>query len=225
MKIGGIDPTTLPVEVFLVLPRGNQEIVFRARPVASMDEFEALCPRPAPPGKMTRDGWVPMDNDPTYQQVMSEWGQKRLGYMLAKSLEPSQVEWDTVNLADPSTWKNWSTDLRGGGLSDIECQRVMNLVLGGQLPGRGQAEEGPRGFSCWGGSESRILWPPHRTAEYSVWCACERLGILPPGVKPAWDDCGVQTQALIVAFDQTRAYDESEREARLLGARMPHVAE
>ena len=51
------------------------------------------------------------------------------------------------------------------------------------------------------------------------------LGVLPPGVKPTWDDCGVQTQAQIVAFDQTRAYDESEREARLLGARMPFAAE
>ena len=49
--------------------------------------------------------------------------------MIVKSLEPSNVEWDTVNVADPRTWKNWSTDLRGGGLSDIECQRVMNLVL------------------------------------------------------------------------------------------------
>jgi hypothetical protein len=129
MKIGGIDPTSLPTEVFLVLPRGDQQIVFRAGPVSSMEEFEALCPRPTPPGKMTRDGWVPLADDPTYQQVIAEWGQKRLGYMVAKSLEPSQVEWDTVNLADPSTWKNWSTDLRGGGLSDIECQRVMNLVL------------------------------------------------------------------------------------------------
>jgi hypothetical protein len=52
-----------------------------------------------------------------------------------------------------------------------------------------------------------------------------RLGILPPGVKPTWDDCPVAAQALIVAFDQTRAFDESEREARLLGARMPAVAE
>ena len=31
MKIGGIDPTTLPTEVFLVLPRGDTEIVFRAQ--------------------------------------------------------------------------------------------------------------------------------------------------------------------------------------------------
>jgi hypothetical protein len=129
MKIGGVDPKSLPTEVFLVLPRGDQQIVLRAQPVPSMDEFEALCPRPTPPGKMTRDGWVPMPDDPTYQQVMVEWGQTRLGYMIVKSLEPSQVEWDTVSLADPSTWKNWSTDLREGGLSDIECQRVMNLVL------------------------------------------------------------------------------------------------
>jgi len=129
MKIGGIDPTTLPTEVFLVLPRGDTEIVFRARPVASMDEFEALCPKPNPPGKMTRDGWVPMPEDPTYQQLISEWGQKRLGYMIVKSLEPSQVEWDTVNQSDPRSWRNWSSDLRNAGLTDIECHRVMNLVL------------------------------------------------------------------------------------------------
>ena len=129
MKIAGIDPKSLCNEVLLVLPRGESELVFRAKGLPNMDEFEALCPKPNPPGKMTRDGWVPMPEDPTYQQLMSAWGQTRLGYMIVKSLEPSNVEWDTVNLADPSTWKNWSTDLRSGGLSDIECQRVMNLVL------------------------------------------------------------------------------------------------
>jgi hypothetical protein len=129
MKIGGIDPTTLPSEVFLVLPRGDQEIVFRAQPVKDMDAFEALCPRPTPPGKMTREGWVPLDNDPTYQTVLAAWANQRLGYMVLKSLEPSQVEWDTLNEGDPSTWRNWSKDLLAGGLSDMECHRVMNLVL------------------------------------------------------------------------------------------------
>ena len=129
MKIAGIDPKSLCNEVLLVLPRGESELVFRAKGLPNMDEFEALCPKPNPPGKMTRDGWVPMPEDPTYQQLISAWGQTRLGYMIVKSLEPSQIEWDTVNLSDPQTWKNWSTDLRSGGLSDIECQRVMNLVL------------------------------------------------------------------------------------------------
>jgi hypothetical protein len=129
MKIGGIDPTTLPTEVFLVLPRGDQEIVFRAQPVVSMDEFEAMCPMPKAPGKMTRDGWVPLKEDPTYQQLLSAYSQTRFGYMVLKSLEQSRIEWDTVKAGDPSTWRNWSADLRNGGLSDIEITRVMNLVL------------------------------------------------------------------------------------------------
>jgi hypothetical protein len=94
-----------------------------------MDAFEALCPRPTPPGKMTREGWVPLDKDPTYQQVLTTWASQRFGYMVLKSLEPSAIEWDTVVESDPRTWKNWSQDLRNAGLSDMECHRVMNLVL------------------------------------------------------------------------------------------------
>ena len=125
-----MDPNTLSIEVFLVLPRGNdKEIVFRAQPVKDMEPFEQLCPRPSPPGKLTRDGWVQMENDPTYKQVLKAWADQRLGYMVMKSLEPSQIEWDTVLESDPRSWCNWSTDLRNGGLSDTECQRVMNLVL------------------------------------------------------------------------------------------------
>ena len=192
MKIGGVDPTTLPTEVFLVLPRGDdQQIVLRACPVASMDEFEALCPRPAPPGKMTRDGWVPMPEDPTYQQVMTEWSAK------AARLHGRQVagaESDRVGHSQPVRPEHLAELVHGPPRRRPERYRVPagdDAGHGGQRPGRRQAEEGPRGFSCWGGSESRILWPPHRTTEYAVWCACERLGILPPGVKPAWDDCPV----------------------------------
>ena len=95
-----------------------------------MDEFEALCPRPIPPGKMTRDGWVPMENDPTYQQVMAEWGQPaaRLHGREVAGAEPDRMGYGQ-RWPIPRTWKNWSADLRNGGLSDIECHRVMNLVL------------------------------------------------------------------------------------------------
>lgn len=40
-------------------------------------------------------------------------------------------------------------------------------------------------------------------------------------MKDAWDECGVETQARIIAFDQIMQHDENEREAQLQGARTP----
>jgi hypothetical protein len=129
MKIGGIDPKTLCNEVVLVLPRGDGKIVFRARGLTDMDEFDAICPVPKPPGKFTKDGWVPQLNDSTYQQVTAEYAKKRLGYIVTRSLESSEVEWDTVKREDPRTWPNWEQDLKNGGLTQIEANRVLALVM------------------------------------------------------------------------------------------------
>ena len=43
-------------------------------------------------------------------------------------------------------------------------------------------------------------------------------------MKSDWNDCGVHTQALILAYDQVRDHDETEREAHVAGARMPSAA-
>ena len=129
MKIAGIDPKSLSNEVILVLPRGESEIIFRAKGLPDMSEFEALCPAPKPPGKFTKDGWIPNLTDPTYQQVLGEWAKKRLGYMVIRSLAPSEIEWDTANANDPRTWANWEDDLKSGGLTQVECNRVLALVL------------------------------------------------------------------------------------------------
>jgi hypothetical protein len=129
MKIAGIDPKTLCNEVVLVLPRGEQNLVFRAVGLADMEEFNAKCPFPKPPGKLTKDGWVAQENDPTYQQVLTEWSKRRLGYIVTHALAPTQIEWDTVVLDDPRTWANWEKDLIDGGLTQIEANRVLGLVL------------------------------------------------------------------------------------------------
>lgn len=129
MKIGGVDPKTLCNEVLLVLPRGETDLVFRARGLKDMDVFNAKCPQPKPPGKLTRDGHVPMPEDPTFQVVLGEWAKKRLGYIVVNSLKPSNIEWDSVKDDDPRTWTNWEKDLRDGGLSEIECSRVLAVVM------------------------------------------------------------------------------------------------
>ena len=129
MKIAGVDPKSLCNEVLLVLPRVEQPLVFKARGLKSYDEFEALCPQPKPPGKQTRDGWIPDEKDPTYQTIMGEWSKKRLAHIVVKSLAPSEIEWDTVNEADPRTWTNWEQDLLNSNLSQVEVNRVLGLVL------------------------------------------------------------------------------------------------
>jgi hypothetical protein len=129
MRIGGVDPTSLCNEVMLVLPRGDQSLVFRARGLRDMEEFDALCPAPKPPGKHTKDGWVANVDDPTYQQVMQQWGKQRLGYIVICSLEPTEIEWDTVARNNPRTWAGWEKDLLNGSLTQVECNRVLGLVL------------------------------------------------------------------------------------------------
>ncbi len=129
MKIGGVDPKGLCNEVLLVLPRGDQNLVFRAKGLKDMEEFQALCPLPKPPGKITKDGWVPSLNDPTYQQMMADHADKRLGYMVVQSLAESEIEWDTVDINDPRTWTNWQTDLGNAGLSQVEINRVVAIVM------------------------------------------------------------------------------------------------
>jgi len=61
--------------------------------------------------------------------LLTMWGTKRLGYMAVKSLEPSEITWDTVDIANPATWGNWETDLKNGGLNQFEVNRVTGLVL------------------------------------------------------------------------------------------------
>jgi hypothetical protein len=129
VKIGGIDPTTLSREFLLVLPRGDTQLVFRARGLKDMSEFSTICPAPKPPGKLTKDGFIPNTNDPSYQQLLTMWGTKRLGYMAVKSLEPSEITWDTVDIANPATWGNWESDLKNAGLNQFEVNRVTGLVL------------------------------------------------------------------------------------------------
>jgi hypothetical protein len=129
MKIGGVDPKTLPVEETLVLPRGDQIMVFRAAGLKDMTEFNRLCPEPVPPKKLTKDGAVSDTDDPNYRAESAAYGKRRWGYIAVHSLIPSEIEWDTVKLDNPTTWSNYEDDLKNAGLTAAECNRITGLVL------------------------------------------------------------------------------------------------
>ena len=128
MKVGNVEISRC--EQVLVLPRlGSEDIVFRAVAVSSMTEFEAICPEPKAPGVRTKDGFKPDTEDESYQQLVSLHGDKRLAFIMIKSLEPSDIEWDEVKIEDPSTWTKWQEELLNAGLSVIEANRVVACVM------------------------------------------------------------------------------------------------
>lgn len=129
MKVGGQAIEGLNQAV-LVLPRYEHELVFRAQAIPDLTEFHIMYPPPKPPVVMKAGGVKEDDlEDKGYQQQLANFARLRTAYMVVKSLEPSEIEWDTVDPMNPKTYARWDTDFRNAGLNEIEIQRIVDLVM------------------------------------------------------------------------------------------------
>ena len=61
--------------------------------------------------------------------------------------------------------------------------------------------------------------PRFRTFKYSQWLACERLGLLPPGVVQEWDKNTPATHADILAYNSVREKEDFIERDRSKGVR------
>lgn len=128
MKIGGVDPSTLPNKIPLVLPRGDTQIVFWAQGIPDFDEFNKLCPEPVPPMKVTPRGPEPDVQAGGYVASMAEYNKRFSAYLVVRSLAPSEIEWDTVDMDQPGSWDNWREDLKNSGFIQAELNQIQALV-------------------------------------------------------------------------------------------------
>lgn len=128
MKIGGVKVSRC--EEVLVLPRVNGDIIFKAAAVLSMDDFETLCPKPTPPTKLVKGGDRVADTEAKgFVDALRNWADQRYAYICIKSLEPSEIEWETVDIEKPSTYTQWAVDLQKNGIASTELNRISNLIL------------------------------------------------------------------------------------------------
>lgn len=128
MKVGGVEVTKC--EEVLVLPRlTGQDLVFKAQAVQSMEYFDNVCPKPKPSMRLVKGGVKEEHITNEFVEQLENWSRLRYAYICIKSLEPSDIEWDTVDQSKPSTWTGWMQELRDAGLSDTEINRVQALVL------------------------------------------------------------------------------------------------
>jgi hypothetical protein len=56
--------------------------------------------------------------------------------------------------------------------------------------------------------------------DYAIWRACERLGILPPGVESRWEDMSAWEQAYALGYHHIRDYEEAKEFAAQMGAKL-----
>ena len=132
MKING-ESLNRPNTDVVVIPRpeGN-DIVFKVQSVLDMDAFEKQFPLPEPtylrrPGQKEA---TPNFEDPKYKKAMMEHSANKTKWMFFKSLEATEgLEWETVDLTDPTTWGNIDEELKAAGLNQFEVGMIYSAIM------------------------------------------------------------------------------------------------
>ena len=119
-------------EVIIVIPRGsNSDIVLKAQAVLDMEPFDVMCPPPEPV-KRTLPGGKEVKNfkDASYLKSLDNHSVKRLNWIVLTSLEATAgLEWDKINLSDPTTWNNFEEEMKEAGFSNVEVNRIVAACI------------------------------------------------------------------------------------------------
>jgi hypothetical protein len=161
MKIGGVEVNG-PCEEILVLPRMNgEDIVIRAKAVPDMDEFNTLCPEPKPRGIRTKkDGYKLDYDDPNYKKQKERYNELHTAYIVLRSLAPSEIEWATVKMDQPSTWLEWQKELKDTGFSVFEVNRIVMTVMSANALDEGKLEKAREVFLLGRAQEQEKSYGP-----------------------------------------------------------------
>lgn len=145
---------------YCVLPRSDgPNIVFKCGPVFSYDEFERLCPLPEPPTQIRKGGVkVPDLQDESYLQQVSDHGDNRIHYIILISLAYTEdLEWETVDMGKPTTWKNYVEELKKAFFNEQEIGRIRNTCFAANSLNESRVEEARANFLLGLGEEKERL--------------------------------------------------------------------
>jgi hypothetical protein len=148
MKLKGREIKGPNVEM-VVIPRGeDDELVFKCCAVLDYTLFDELVSEPKPP--ITRkpgQASKPDTNNKKFQEEMSAYAEKRMQYMMLKSLEATEdLVWDTVNMNDPETWGNYLEEMRQAGLTEIEIGKLFSGMMSANCLNEAKIEEARQRF-------------------------------------------------------------------------------
>jgi hypothetical protein len=147
MRMNGVK-LECPNEAILVLPRPDGNLVFRAKAVMDYDEFDKICPEPKAPTKIVKGGKKEVNiADPDYIRAVMELNENRMAWIVLKSLSATEgLEWESVNMLQPDSWKNYVQELKDSGFSVIEINKIVGLALEANALDEGKLESARQAF-------------------------------------------------------------------------------
>lgn len=114
----------------LVLPRPEGDVAFKFKAVLDTSEFDLAHPQPKAPRKWTvKQGNHEDDKDPTFLEKFAAWRSLKMCWMFLKSIEDTQIEWDTIKMDQPSTWENWRQEFISAQFNPGEIAALENAFL------------------------------------------------------------------------------------------------
>lgn len=115
----------------IAIPRPNGNIVFIAEALESWDLFDKICTEPEPPEVLKPGGIKEKDlEDSKYLKAINEHNVLRTHWIVLMSLKSTEdLEWETVNYNDPSTWMNYEKELKDAGFNPLEIGRIVRGVM------------------------------------------------------------------------------------------------
>ena len=118
-----------PVPEVIVIPKGENEFVFKALPVLDFAPFEELCKTPVAPTIVKKGGETfPDFDDKGYNEALTAWAKKKNAWTVITSLKATDdLEWETVVEGDPETWPNYLTELQKI-FADAEVSLILDIV-------------------------------------------------------------------------------------------------
>lgn len=147
MKINGKTIERAAFEV-IVIPRQSGDIVFKCGIIKSFAEFLTICPQPLPP-TVTRPGGETIHNvnDKDYLAANEHWANNRLNWMILTSLTATEnLVFDTVDMKNPDTWKNWQQEMLDAGFTDHELYLLIETVISANGLSPKRIEEATKNF-------------------------------------------------------------------------------
>ena len=131
MKING-KTISKPKNEIVVIPRDEEDFVFEVQAVLDFKQFEAVCPEPQPVTKTNQKTGQSVKNTshPVYTEALKKYNENRINFMIIQSLSATAgLEWDKVDLSDPSSWKEYEGELRDCGLTEYEMSLIVRAIM------------------------------------------------------------------------------------------------